>query len=50
MNTTLIFPCVLMTLNVGASIVYAIHKDWLMSVYWLLACGLTAIVTIKANF
>jgi hypothetical protein len=47
MKTIYIFPVILMSLNVGASIVYFCKCDWKMGLYWLFAMGLTAIVTFK---
>jgi len=37
-----IFPCILIVLDVGAAIVYLLHKDWARFYYWMLAGGLTA--------
>lgn len=45
MKTTLIFPTVLVVLDVGAAVVYAIGGDWKKSIYWFAAATLTATVT-----
>jgi positive regulator of sigma E activity len=42
-----LFPCVLMFLNLCASVGYIFNKDYWMAVYWVLAFGLTFIVTFK---
>ena len=39
------FPAVLISLDVGASIVYAKNKDWRKAIYWLAAAVLNATVT-----
>lgn len=45
MKTTLIFPTVLVVLDVGAAVVYAIGGDWKKAIYWFAAATLTATVT-----
>lgn len=45
MKTTIIFPTVLVVLDVGAAVVYAIGGDWKKSIYWFAAATLTATVT-----
>ena len=45
MKPTLIFPTVLVALDVCASLVYAFNRDWKHAVYWLAAATLTACVT-----
>lgn len=42
---TKIFPLILMSLNICASISYFIYGDWKRGLYWLFACGLTAYIT-----
>jgi hypothetical protein len=41
----MIFPMLLILLDLGASAVYALSADWRRSVYWLAAAILTATVT-----
>lgn len=45
MKTTLIFPTLLIALDVGAAVVYAIGGDWKKAIYWFAAATLTATVT-----
>ena len=45
MRATLIFPTVLIALDVGAAIVYALVGDLKRAVYWFAAATLTATVT-----
>lgn len=45
MKTVLIFPTVLIVLDVGAAFVYGIDGDWRRAIYWLSAAVLTACVT-----
>ena len=40
-----IFPCLLIALNVGAAIMYAIQSDWRKVVYWVAAAILNIAVT-----
>jgi hypothetical protein len=40
-----LFPCVLIALDVGAAIVYALNTDWKMTIYWIAAAVLSATVT-----
>lgn len=42
---TKLFPCILMILNICASITYLYYGDWKKSIYWVSACVLTATVT-----
>ena len=42
---TQIFPCVLMALDVAASVVYICHGDVRRFIYWTAAAILTATVT-----
>lgn len=42
---TLIFPTLLIILDVLAGIVYAVNGDWRMMTYWGAAAVLTACVT-----
>ena len=41
----MIFPCVLITLDIGAAIVYLINRDYKKAVYWLAAAVLNICVT-----
>ena len=45
MKPTLIFPTILIALDVGAAVVYAVGGDWKRTIYWLAAATLTATVT-----
>ena len=45
MKVSQILPCVLMSIDIGAGIVYACHGDWRRFVYWVAAAVLTATVT-----
>lgn len=45
MKPTIIFPTVLIALDVGAAVVYSVCGDWKKAVYWLAAATLTATVT-----
>lgn len=45
MKATVIFPTVLIALDVGAAIVYAVGGDLKRAVYWFAAATLTATVT-----
>ena len=40
-----IFPLLLILLDVGAAVIYAIQKDYKKSVYWLAAAVLNVTVT-----
>jgi hypothetical protein len=42
---TFIFPFLLICLDIGAAIVYAIYGDYRHTVYWIAAATLTACVT-----
>ncbi len=39
-----IFPLILILLDVGAAVVYAVYRDWRMAVYWLSAAVLNICV------
>jgi hypothetical protein len=41
-----VFPCILMALNVAASVSYGCSGDWKRAVYWIAAAVLTAMVTL----
>ena len=41
----LIFPTILIVLDIGAGIMYGYAGDWRMTVYWLSASALTFVVT-----
>ena len=43
--TKYIFPTVLICLNFGAAVVYALSRDFKMAVYWLAAAVLNICVT-----
>ena len=45
MKATMIFPTVLIALDVGAAIVYAVGGDFKRAVYWVGEATLTATVT-----
>ena len=45
MNTKYIFPLLLIILDVGAAIVYAINKEFKMATYWVAAAVLNICVT-----
>ena len=42
---TAIFPILLIALDLGASVVYAVALDWRRALYWIAAAVLTACVT-----
>jgi hypothetical protein len=42
---TAIFPTLLIVLDLGASVVYAVALDWRRALYWAAAAVLTACVT-----
>lgn len=46
MNPRVIFPVILIVLDVCASIVYGYFGDWKQMVYWFAAATLTVCVTI----
>lgn len=39
------FPVILIALDIGAAIVYAISKDYKMAIYWVAAAVLNICVT-----
>ena len=41
-----IFPIILIILDIGAAVGYAVHKDMRMAVYWLAAAVLNVCVVI----
>lgn len=45
MRATLVFPTVLIALDVGAAVVYALCGEFKRAVYWFAAATLTATVT-----
>lgn len=45
MDKTKIFPMILITLQIGAGIVYAAQSDWRKAVYWIAAAVLNIAVT-----
>lgn len=45
MKMSLLFNCWIMLNYLAASAWCGFFSFWAMSVYWLLACGLTAVVT-----
>jgi len=47
MSATIIFPAIMVVLDIGAAGVFAWHRDWWMVGYWLAAATLTACVTAK---
>ena len=46
MKATLIFPFILIALDIGAAVVYAVHGDVRHAIYWAAACVLTVCVTV----
>lgn len=44
--TKYIFPIILIVLQLGAAVVYAVHKDVRMAVYWFAAAVLNVCVVI----
>ena len=44
--TKYIFPIILIILDIGAAVVYALHKDVRMAVYWVAAAVLNVCVVI----
>ena len=40
-----IFPVTLISLDLGAAFMYALHKDFKMAVYWIAAATLNFCVT-----
>ena len=44
-----IFPLLLILLDVGAAVVYAVQKDYKKAVYWLAAAVLNVTVTQKVR-
>lgn len=40
-----IFPIALIVLDVAAALVYLMHKDWKMALYWTAAAVLNCCVT-----
>lgn len=45
MYSKYIFPVLLIVLDVGAAIVYALNKEYKMAVYWIAAAVLNITVT-----
>lgn len=45
MNSKYIFPCLLIALDIGAALVYALNKDFKMMTYWIAAAVLNCCVT-----
>lgn len=45
MKTEIIFPTILIVLNLCASLVYGLKGDWRHTVYWISASVLTFCVT-----
>ena len=43
------FPIVLIVLDLGAALVYALNKEYKMAVYWLAAAVLNITVTFQVN-
>ena len=42
-----IFPLLIIGLDVGSAVGYALHKDTRMCLYWLMAAGLNICVTFQ---
>jgi hypothetical protein len=45
MTPQAVFPMLLILLDLGASLVYALSDDWRRAIYWFAAAVLTATVT-----
>jgi uncharacterized membrane protein len=45
MKINLIFPSILIVLDIGAGLSYFISGNWKMGIYWVCAAALTACVT-----
>ena len=45
MKTTYIFPLILIALDVGAGLVYAVHGDYKKLIYWIAVAVLNITVT-----
>ena len=45
MKPTMIFPLILIVLDVGAALMFAYHRDMRMAIYWLAAAVLTSSIT-----
>lgn len=45
MTMAQVFPAILIVLDLGAAVVYAVEPNWRMTVYWLCAAILTTVVT-----
>jgi uncharacterized membrane protein len=45
MKSNYIFPLILIVLDIGAAVMYAVNKDYKKAVYWLAAAVLNVTVT-----
>lgn len=45
MKSTYIFPIIMIVLDVGAAAVNFCNREWRMTIYWLAAAVLNAVVT-----
>lgn len=45
MNFGMLLAIAMIMLSVGAAIGYAVAGDWRRAIYWILAAGITAVVT-----
>lgn len=45
MKTTMLFPIVLIVLDIAAAVVYGCDADWRRCIYWTAAAVLTAAIT-----
>ena len=45
MSRAQLFPALLIVLDLGAALAYAVEGDWRRAVYWTAAAVLTAVVT-----
>lgn len=45
MNSKYIFPLILISFDICAAAVYAYHKEYKMTIYWIAAAVLNAAVT-----
>lgn len=45
MNAKLLFPVAIIALQFGASVVYALSRDWRHAIYWISAVALNLAVS-----
>lgn len=49
MTRTQIFPVILIALDIGAAIMFAVDGDVRRALYWLFAAGLTVVITFSMS-